>query len=327
MKKQFFSTILFVLAMSVVTCGQDQSAQDPLKAVKLNTSGPNPLFILDGKEVVDLKIGSIDPNSIQKIDVFKGNDAVKLYGAKGKNGVVVITTKPVVKGSARWREALDPAVTEIWEPRVKKITAGVKAGDAPSDAIVLFDGKDLDNWIAQDGSEAKWEVKDGAFTIVSGSGIIKTKQAFGDIQLHIEWQSPTQIAGEGQGRGNSGIFLQERYELQVLDSHESQTYSNGQAGAIYKQSPPLANPVRQPGEWQVYDVVYTAPTFSESGRVINPAHITVFLNGVIVQNHTEIRGSTEYKGLPVYIPHGKGALVLQDHGNPVSYRNIWVREL
>ncbi len=317
--------MLFAVAISTSTLGQDKSPAEQLKAIELKPNQAKPLFILDGKELSEL--GSIDPNNIEKMEVIKGKDAIKLYGAKGKNGVVVVTTKPVIKGSARWREALDPAVTEIWEPRVKKITAGAKAGEAPSDAIVLFDGKDLSNWVDKDGGLAKWEVKDGAFTVAKGTGVIKTKQTFGDIQLHIEWRSPTTIIGEGQGRGNSGIFLQEKYELQVLDSYESQTYSNGQAGSIYKQSMPLANPVRQPGEWQVYDVIYTAPTFSESGRVINPAHITAFLNGVIVQNHTEIRGPTEYKGLPIYVQHGKGSLVLQDHGNPVSFRNIWVREL
>ena len=315
---------LIILALAGLTSYAQDTKSDLAKAVNLK---PVPLYVLDGKEINDIKSGTIDPNAIEKIDVYKGKEAIKLYGAKAKNGVVVITSSPIIKGSTRWREALDPAVTEIWEPRVKKVTPGVKAGEAPSDAIVLFDGKDLSNFVSFDGSEAKWEVADGAFTVRKGSGIIKTKKAFGDIQLHIEWRSPTEIIGEGQGRGNSGIFLQEKYELQVLDSYESQTYSNGQAGAIYKQSMPLANPTRQPGEWQVYDVVYTAPTFSESGRVINPAHITVFLNGVLVQNNTEIRGPTEYKGLPVYVQHGKGSLALQDHGNPVSFRNIWVREL
>jgi hypothetical protein len=324
MKTKLFSTLLIAAAFSTASFGQDRSPAEQLGAISLKPGQSNPLFILDGKEVAE--VSSLDPKGIEKIDVHKGKEAIKLYGAKGKNGVVVITTKPITKGSDRWREALDPAVTEIWEPRVKKITAGAKAGDAPSDAIILFDGKDLSNWTGQDGGAAKWEVKDGTFTVAKGTGTIKTKQPFGDIQLHLEWRSPIEIIGEGQGRGNSGIFFQEKYELQVLDSYESQTYSNGQAGSIYKQSMPMANPVRQPGEWQVYDVVFIAPTFSESGRVINPAHITVFLNGVIVQNHTEIRGPTEYKGLPVYVPHNKGSLVLQDHGNPVSFRNIWVRE-
>ena len=225
------------------------------------------------------------------------------------------------------RESLDPTVTEVWEPRPAKITPGQNGGDAPSDAIQLFNGKDLGEWTSLDGSEAKWTMKDGAMTVQKGTGDIKTKRTFGDIQLHIEWRSPSEIIGDGQGRGNSGIFLQERYELQVLDSYESQTYSNGQAGSLYKQAIPLANPTRKPGEWQVYDVVYTAPRFSDNGRVIIQAYITVILNGVVVQNHTQLTGPTEYKGLPVYMSHGKASLKLQDHGNPVSFRNIWVREL
>lgn len=225
------------------------------------------------------------------------------------------------------RNALDPKVTEYYEPKPPKITPGTNAGDAPSDAIILFDGKNLDEWTSADGSPAKWDVSDGAMTVKRGTGIIKSKKTFGDFQLHIEWRAPSEIVGEGQGRGNSGIFMQERYELQVLDSYESQTYSNGQAGSIYKQSVPLVNANRKPGEWQTYDVVYTAPRFSDNGRVVIPAYITVFFNGVIIQNHTQIMGPTEYKGLPVYKPHGKGSFILQDHGNPVSYRNIWVREL
>lgn len=225
------------------------------------------------------------------------------------------------------RESLDPKVTEVWEPKAKKITPGAMAGDAPSDAVVLFSGKDLNEWTSLDGSPAKWEVKDGSFTVVKGTGDIKTKKVFGDIQLHIEWRSPAVVESEGQGRGNSGIFLQERYELQVLDSYESQTYRNGQAGSIYKQHGPLVNATRKPGEWQAYDVIYNAPRFNESGEVIIPAYITVLHNGIVIQNHSEIRGPTEYKGLPVYIAHGKASLKLQDHGNPVSYRNVWVREL
>jgi len=225
------------------------------------------------------------------------------------------------------RESLDPKVTEVWDLKPKKITPAAKPGDAPSDAIVLFDGRDLSKWSDNSGADAKWEVKDGAITVAKGSGDIKTKQTFGDIQLHIEWRAPAEIVGEGQGRGNSGIFLQDRYELQVLDSYESVTYSNGQAGSIYKQSIPLVNACLKPGEWQAYDVIYNAPHFSENGRVLVPAFITVIHNGVLVQNHTQIYGPTEYRGLPVYQPHGKASLKLQNHGNPVSYRNIWVREL
>jgi hypothetical protein len=230
-------------------------------------------------------------------------------------------------GQGKTRESLDPTVTEVWDLKPKKVTPGTNPGEAPSDAIIIFDGKDLSKWSTLAGAEAKWDVKDGAFTVTKGTGDIKTKQAFGDIQLHIEWRAPSEIVGEGQGRGNSGIFLQERYELQVLDSYESITYSNGQAGSMYKQAIPLVNATRKPGEWQVYDVIYIAPKFGENGRVITPAAITVLHNGVLIQNHTTIIGPTEYKGFPVYQPHGKASIKLQDHGNPVSYRNVWIREL
>ncbi len=228
------------------------------------------------------------------------------------------------------REQLDPKVTEIWDLKPKKITPGTNPGEAPSDAIVLFNGKDMGEWeSARDGSTPKWEVKDGAFTVAKGAGDIKTKKTFGDFQLHIEWRTPSEIVGEGQGRGNSGIFLQGLYELQVLDSYESVTYSNGQAGSIYKQEQaiPLVNACRKPGEWQTYDVIFTAPRFGAEGRMLIPAYVTVLHNGVLIQSHTVITGPTEYKGLPVYKVHDKGPIQLQDHGNPVSYRNIWIRNL
>lgn len=225
------------------------------------------------------------------------------------------------------RESLDPSVSEVWDLKPEKITPGKNLGDAPSDAMVLFDGKDLSQWTTLEGSSAKWEVKDGAFTVVKGTGDIKTKSNFGSFQLHIEWRAPAAVVGDGQGRGNSGIFLQERYELQVLDSYESPTYSNGQAGSIYKQLIPLVNATRKAGEWQTYDVIFTAPVFGESGRVISPARVTVLHNGVLIQNNATIAGPTEFKGMPVYQAHGKGGIKLQDHGNPVSYRNIWIREL
>jgi hypothetical protein len=225
------------------------------------------------------------------------------------------------------RESLDPKVTELWEPKPKKINATPSFTEAPSDATVLFGGKDLNEWSTLDGAAAAWDVKDGALVVTKGKGDIKTKKTFGDIQLHIEWRAPSEIVGDGQGRGNSGIFLQERYELQVLDSYESPTYANGQAGSIYKQSIPLVNACRKPGEWQAYDVIYTAPVFSDNGRMLTPAYITVIHNGALVQNHTAIWGGTEYKGSPIYVSHGKASIKLQDHGNPVSFRNIWIREL
>lgn len=230
-------------------------------------------------------------------------------------------------GQSKPRESLDPTATEIWDHKPVKVTPGKNPGEAPSDAVIVFDGKDLSEWASLNGSAPKWEVKDGAFTVVKGTGDIKTKRTFGDIQLHIEWRTPAMVESDGQGTGNSGVFFQERYELQVLDSYESQTYSNGQAGSIYKQHIPLANATRKPGEWQTYDVIYMAPHFSENGRVISPANITVIHNGVLIQNHVDIWGPMEYRGLPVYQSHGKAGLRLQDHGNPVSYRNIWIREL
>lgn len=224
------------------------------------------------------------------------------------------------------QDSKDPKATEVWEPEPKVVTPG-NNGAAPSDAIVLFDGKDLSNWSDEKGNASKWTVSDGVMTVAAGGGNIKTKQTFGDIQLHIEWRTPAKVESEGQGRGNSGIFFQERYELQVLDSYKNRTYSNGQAGSIYKQSPPLVNATRGPGEWQTYDVVFTAPKYNTDGSILSKGRITVFHNGVLIQNNTEIQGTTEYIGKPKIVAHGKGSIVLQDHGNPTSYRNIWLREL
>ncbi len=284
-----------------------------------------PLFVLDGKIIKD--INSLNPNSLEKLQVIKGKEATDKYGESGKYGVIEITSKKLVSVPPK-RESISPQVTQIWEQSPTVITAGKNSGDAPSDAIILFDGKDLSKWTSESGNSAPWQVSDGSMTVVAGTGAIKTKQVFGDIQLHIEWRTPSEVKGEGQDRGNSGIFFQEQYELQVLDSYENSTYSNGQAGAIYKQYIPLVNASRKPGEWQTYDVVYTAPRFSENnGRVIVPAYITVFQNGVIIQNHVQLTGPTENQGLPVYKTHGKKSIVLQDHSTLVSYRNIWVREL
>lgn len=230
--------------------------------------------------------------------------------------------------------AMEPEMTEIWEPEPKIVQSGVTTNDilveAPSDAEILFDGKSLDKWSDADGNDAKWIVKDGVFTVKKGTGDIQTKQEFNDFQMHIEWSVPSDISGEGQSRGNSGIFLQDIYEVQVLDSYENRTYSNGQAGSIYKQTPPLVNVMRKPGEWNIYDIIYTAPRFKEDGTLFSPARVTVLHNGVVVQNDTEIKGHTPYIGLPKYNKHGRGPIRLQDHGDPsepISFRNIWIREL
>lgn len=221
----------------------------------------------------------------------------------------------------------DPKLTEVWEPVPRVVTPGVGVA-APSDAIVLFNGKDLSQWQHADGRPAKWNIAEGAFTVVKGTGDIHTNRTFGDCQLHIEWRTPAQIEGEGQGRGNSGVFLQGRYEVQVLDSYNNPTYSNGQAASIYKQHIPLVNASRKPGAWQSYDIFFRAPRFAENGTVVAPGYVTVVHNGVLVQDHVELKGGTVYIGSPSYQKHNlKEPLVLQEHGNPVSYRNIWIREL
>lgn len=222
---------------------------------------------------------------------------------------------------------MKPEETEVWEPVPKVITPGTEVLTAPSDAIILFNGKNLDNWEAEKGGPAQWEVKNDIMTVVKGTGVIKTKQQFEDFQLHIEWRTPAEVKGESQGRGNSGIFMQEYYELQVLDNYNNRTYSNGQAGSFYKQRIPLVNACKKPGEWQTYDVIWTAPRFNEDGSVQSRARATVLQNGVLVQNNVELDGPTQYIGKPSYVKHGPKSIALQDHGNPVSYRNIWIRSL
>lgn len=231
-------------------------------------------------------------------------------------------------GNAHAQTTDVPALTEVWTPKPAVVTPGETAATAPSDAIVLFDGKNANAWKGKDGGAIKWTVADNALTIVGGTGEITSKQTFGDCQLHIEWRAPAEVKGDGQGRGNSGIFLMGNYELQVLDSYNNPTYSNGQAASIYKQLIPLKNAARKPGEWQTYEVVFMAPRFNDDSTVKIPANITVFHNGVLVQNHATLFGKTEYIGIGKYVKHAdKEPLVIQDHGNPVSFRNIWIRNL
>ena len=230
-----------------------------------------------------------------------------------------------------------PEDTEVWQPEPKVVTPG-ECGAPPSDAIILFDGKNLDEWVsAQDRSApAKWNVADGVMTVNKGTGNIETKRTFKNYQFHMEWKVPENITGAGQLRGNSGLFLASTgpgdagYELQVLDSYNNKTYVNGMAGSLYKQAIPLANPTRKPGEWQVYDVVWTAPVFNDDGSLKTPAYATVFFNGVLVENHFELKGETRYIGQPFYKKFDGAPIKLQAHGDksePLSFRNIWVREL
>lgn len=203
-----------------------------------------------------------------------------------------------------------------------------RPGNAPSDATVLFDGKDLGAWASMDGSAPKWIVKDGVMECVQGSGYIRTRQNFGDCQLHIEWSAPAPPRGASQGRGNSGVFLMGIYEVQVLDCWENQTYADGQAGAVYAQYPPLVNASRPPGQWQTYDIIFTRPRFDAEGKLVSPAFMTVLHNGVLVQNHVTLTGPTSWMSRAPYKAHpDKLPISLQDHGNPVRYRNLWIREL
>ena len=223
----------------------------------------------------------------------------------------------------------DPAATEFYTPVPPKVTAGKVMNEAPSDAIVLFgDNGNTDEWVTrEDGSPVTWVVDGDIMTVKPGAGFIATRRKFGDVQLHIEWRSPNEPDAEGQQRGNSGVFFMNRYEVQVLESNGSDTYTNGQAGSIYKESPPLVNVTSPMGEWNSYDIIFMKPHFNENGMLIRPATVTVLHNGVLVQNHWEIDGETAYIGLHKYTAHGDDVISLQDHSNEVSYRNIWVREL
>ncbi len=210
---------------------------------------------------------------------------------------------------------------KVW-PRPKTVEPGTEPNGPPSDAIVLFDGKSLSEW---EGGE-KWQIQEGVATVRGGG--IHTKRSFGDCQLHIEWASPAKVEGSGQGRGNSGVYFMGNYEIQILDSYQNETYFDGQAASLYKQRPPLVNASRKPGEWQTYDIVFNAPRFDKDGKLAKPGYVTVLHNGVLVQNHTEIEGTTAWDAAPKYTAHAdKLPLQLQDHGNPIRFRNIWIREL
>jgi hypothetical protein len=239
---------------------------------------------------------------------------------------------PTVSASPKWV----PELTEYYKPAVPVVSSGKPNTSVilppPSDAIILFNGKDLSNWTGRRNGPAAWDVIDGELIVKKGAGDISTVKTFNDFQLHLEWLIPSNITGTGQVRGNSGIFMQGIYELQILDDYNdiNTTYVNGQTGSIYKQTAPLKNATKAPGQWNAYDIIYTAPRFKEDSTLFTPGYVTVILNNVLLQNHTEIRGNTPYIGLPRYKVHGKGPIKLQDHGDPsepIHFRNIWIREL
>jgi hypothetical protein len=221
-----------------------------------------------------------------------------------------------------------PEMTEVWSPEPPVVRPGTSDAAPPADAILLLANGDQAAWESVRGGPARWRAEQGALFVAPGAGDIRTREAFGDVQLHVEWRTPILPPSvSGQERGNSGIFLQERYEVQVLDSFEHRTYVNGQAGAIYKQHAPLVNASRPSGEWQSYDIVFIAPRFGSDGSLAQPARMTVFHNGVLIHHDAVLRGATVWRGEPSYEPHGDAPIRLQDHGSEVSFRNIWVHRL
>ncbi len=242
----------------------------------------------------------------------------------------IVTT--MVVGGVMWGGSVLLAqpqwkIHDLSRPKPPVVRPGVGTA-APSDARVLFDGTDLSAWQHPGGEPAKWKVENGAVEVAGGSGNIRTRQGFGDCQLHIEWQAPVMKDRRGQGYGNSGVFFMGRYEVQVLNSYQNETYADGQAAAVYGQHPPLANASRPPGQWQTYDILFRRPRFGENGEVLQPARVTVLHNGVLVQDHTALTGPTDWQAQPPYQPHpDRLPLMLQDHGDPVRFRNIWIRDL
>lgn len=255
--------------------------------------------------------------------------AVSIVGIVAQNAKKPEPIQYVDTESGRWmvHDENRPA-----PPVITPATCGtLEPVKAPSDAVVLFDGKDLSNWTDEKGGPSKWIARDGFMESVKGAGYARTKQEFGSCQLHVEFATPSIVTGTGQGRGNSGVFLQGMYEIQVLDSYENKTYPDGQCGALYGRAVPLANACCKPGQWQAYDAVYHRPAFDQAGRVTKKATFTVFHNGILIQDHAELQGGTGWVSQHMvtdYVPHGdKGPLMLQDHNNPVRFRNIWIREL
>jgi len=241
-------------------------------------------------------------------------------GAEEESSPTGYTDTPLLPGS-NWR------VHDDKRPRPVVVQPGSEPGKPPSDAVILFDGSSLAAWQTEKGSAPGWKVEHGYMEVVGGSGDLVTKQKFGDSQLHVEFRTPSPPTGHSQMRGNSGVFLSGLYEIQILDSYDNLTYADGQASAVYGQSPPLVNASRPPGQWQVYDIVYTSPRFAH-GKVDSPGYVTVFHNGVVTQDHAQLLGATVHHALPRLVVHDvAGPVKLQDHGMPVRFRNIWIRPL
>lgn len=241
--------------------------------------------------------------------------------------MVIVASGLAAQVDARWK------IHDMSRPRPPIITPGTasteeKVGQPPSDAVVLFDGRDLSRWQTSKGEPAKWKVGNGYFEVVPKTGDIQTKQAFGDCQLHVEWAAPVPAEGQSQDRGNSGVYLMGLYEVQVLDSYHNETYADGQAAAVYGQYPPLVNAARPPGQWQSYDIIFHRPRSDKDGKVLRPARMTVLHNGVLAQDNVDLTGPTAHRARPPYHAHAdKLPLLLQDHSHPVRFRNIWIREL
>jgi hypothetical protein len=254
---------------------------------------------------------------------------MKIYGAVASFSALslLLASSCFAQVDTKWK------IHDLNRPVPPVVTAGTSStqdapGKPPSDAVVLFDGKDLSQWLDKEDGPAKWKVENGYFEVAPHTGYVHTRTPFGDCQLHVEFSEPVPPKGESQDRGNSGVFLMGLYEIQVLDSYENKTYADGQAGAVYGQYPPLVNASRPPGQWQSYDIVFHGPRFDSSGKLLGPARITVFHNGILVQDNVEPTGPTAHGERPPYKPGpDKLPLALQDHGNPVRYRNIWIREL
>ena len=239
-------------------------------------------------------------------------------------------SRPLPQSPAQKEELEKWAIHDMNRPLPRVVDPGAAGptAAAPSDAVVLFNGNDLAQWEDAKGEPARWKVREGYMEVVAKTGSIRTKKGFGDCQLHIEWATPVTVSGEGQERGNSGVFLMDTYEVQVLDSFENRTYADGQAAALYGQYPPLVNACRKPGEWQTYDIVFHRPRFAADGKLAEPARLTVFHNGILVHDNDVLTGPTAHKARPPYKAHAdKLPLSLQDHGNPTRFRNIWLREL